>query len=265
MSNTVTATCHVCQEQLTYLEADGWKYCPSCGTQINKPRAKAPKRGERYLYEPRRTFEDDDGVEKKECRECSLVVEANREYCPRCGSRFMRDESNAFVQTVIRNAHYLGGSSHLDTPQDGSLAFAQDGVHFEGWKIDATEIKAVELGGGQVAKSKILATVMFGVYGGLAARGAKDRAEIAVHLHSGTAAFFIVDNVSPFQVRARITPALRAASIPFADELGDAHTEASEPTGTDGLVEQLERLAQLHERGFLSDEEVAAAKAKLLG
>lgn len=263
MSDPILVTCHNCREQLGFVADQAWKYCPSCGTRLDKPRATAPKRGERYLYEPKRVFEDADGVGKKECARCETVVEVEHQYCPRCGARFMPKDSGTFVQTAME-AHYLGGGSALGAPGVGRLTFAQDGVYFDSRKVDVAEVKCVEIGGGQVAKSKIAATVMFGVWGGLAAKGSKDRTEIAVHLVSGQAAFFIIENRSPFVVRARITPALRAAGIPFAEE----QAEAMSPPDADGskpsLVEQLERPADLKDRGFLTDEEVAAAKAKLL-
>ena len=40
---------------------------------------------------------------------------------------------------------------------------------------------------------------------------------------------------------------------------------APPPASTGGEVDQLSRLAQLHESGALSDDEFAAAKARLLG
>jgi len=263
MSDPSMVSCHSCKEQFSFTADQARKYCPSCGTRLDKPRAKPPKPGERYLYEPERIFEDPDGISRKECRECGTVIEAEREYCPGCGSRFMLSNSGTFVQAAVE-AHYLGGSSALGAPRVGRLTFAQDGVYFDSCSVAVAEVKCVEIGGGQVAKSKIAATVMFGVWGGLAAKGSKDRTEIAVHLLSGQAAFFIIENRSPFVVRARITPALRAAGIPFAEEQADATSSPVASEREPNIVEQLERLADLHDRGFLTDEEVAAAKAKLL-
>jgi DNA-directed RNA polymerase subunit RPC12/RpoP len=254
--------CRNCQEQLSYAQEDGWKYCPDCGTQLNKPRAKPPQRGERYLYEPKRVFVEG-GSKKKECRECGTTVDGEREYCPKCGSRFIL-KAEPFVQSRIPSVQYLGGCSAFGYPREGSLIFAQDGIAFGTGKVAAAEVKAVEIGGGQIAKSRVLPAVMFGVWG-LGAKTAKDRTEVAVHLHTGTAAFFVVDKVSPFQIRARITSALRAANIPFAEDLSEGDTSPDESDRDETLVSQLERLAELHDRGFLSDDEVAAAKAKLLG
>ena len=85
-------------------------------------------------------------------------------------------------------------------------------------KLDMTTVKSVAVGGGQVAKSRVGATLAFGI-AGLASKGAQDRTEMAIHLTSGEAAFFIVEGESPFEVRAKILPLLREANVPFENEI----------------------------------------------
>jgi len=265
VSHTVVVACGNCGESLSYSSDENWSYCPECGTRLTKSRAKPPKPGERYLYKPRRVFLDS-GVAKKECDSCGTVVAEVRQYCPRCGSRFMPDDSGTFMQVLLGRARYLGGCPALGPVRDGGLTFAQSGVLFGAFKLDIALVKSVDVGGGQVAKSKVAATLAFGVVG-LATKGKKDRTEVAVHLYSGEAAFFAIEKTSPFEVRAKLLPLLRAAGIPLEDEIDEqagAPDALADSDAAHGLVAELERLARLHESGFLTAEEVTLAKAKLL-
>jgi hypothetical protein len=82
-----------------------------------------------------------------------------------------------------------------------------------------------------------------------------------------SAAFFVIDGVSPFELRAKLLPLLRQAGIPLEDE-SDEQPGPSDAAASQGsaysLGDELAKLAQLHERGVLTDAELAAAKAKLL-
>lgn len=52
----------------------------------------------------------------------------------------------------------------------------------------------------------------------------------------------------------------------YAQEVAPAQAAAAPPAAAGGdVIEQLERLGQLHSQGVLTDEEFAAQKAKLLG
>ncbi len=74
-----------------------------------------------------------------------------------------------------------------------------------------------------------------------------------------------MEEVLPEQVRAEVAPLLAELGIPFLDESLSAPAQGPQTTETAGLVDELERLALLHERGALTAEEYAAAKGKLLG
>ena len=174
------------------------------------------------------------------------------------------EESRGRVE--LGTAKYLGGSDDLGPASDGRLAFTTDAVFLGSSKLDLTEVSSVDLGGGEVAKSRLGATLALGL-AGLATKGTEDRTEMAIHLKNGDAAFFVLERVSPFEIRAKLTPLLRERGIPFHDEV-DSETSAPEDAPgqapAPSLVDELAKLAQLHESGFLSDDEVAAAKAKLL-
>lgn len=49
------------------------------------------------------------------------------------------------------------------------------------------------------------------------------------------------------------------------DFAAEAQPEAAAPSGEDGQLDELDRLAKLHESGELTDDEFAAEKAKILG
>ncbi len=67
-----------------------------------------------------------------------------------------------------------------------------------------------------MAKSKVGATALFGVFGELAAKGAVDRAFLTVHRKDGAAACFQVDKISPQAVRGeRIGGLLVQVGVPF--------------------------------------------------
>jgi predicted RNA-binding Zn-ribbon protein involved in translation (DUF1610 family) len=258
--------CVGCGESVAVRDGAEWSYCPGCGTRLSGRRRKRPQRGERYAYKPSRIF-DEAGTAMKQCEQCATVVAAAAEFCPGCGSRFLPEGPSSVVQVQLGSADYLGGYAPLGSPRKGGLAIRDAGVFFGSAKIAMELIESVDVSGGQVAKSRVGATLAFGVIG-LATKGTVDRAELGVRLRSGETAFFLIERATPFEVRAKLAPFLNAAGVPFTDEVQDR--EAAREPGISGearpsLVDELERLADLHERGFLSIEEVAAAKAKLLG
>jgi hypothetical protein len=179
-------------------------------------------------------------------------------------------------------AEYLGGHPTLGRKRSGNLWFtAQElGIGMRRPKVavlQLSEVASVEVTGGQVAKSKVGAELVFGVFGGLGAKGAKNQATIAVYTKDDQIAYYLVDKKSVAQVQAAIAPLLRAVGIPFRDELvaqkqqeafHDAvvqATQAAQGGGAPSTADELVKLAQLRDQGILTDEEFAAQKAKLLG
>jgi len=184
------------------------------------------------------------------------------------------DDAQRYIDRALQSpprlqlgmARYLGSCQAFGAPRSGNLSLADDAVFFDATKLEMALIASVEVGGGQVAKSRVAATLVFGV-AGLGSKATEDRAEMAIHLASGEAAFFQIEATSPFELRAKVLPLLRGAGIPLVDTRA---TEAGAPAGaadagsTLGLADELAKLARLHESGFLTDAELAAAKAKLL-
>jgi hypothetical protein len=177
------------------------------------------------------------------------------------------ERADAVPRVSLGTADYLGGYPAFGAACKGRLSLTSSAVFFAGMTVDMALVESFELGGGQVAKSKLGAAVLFGVLGALADKDARDRAEIVVHLKTGDAAFFFLEDTSAFEIRAKLMPLVREAGVPFKDEAdGEAgqRDAAAQSDSTGGLADELTKLAKLQESGFLTAEEVAAAKTKLL-
>jgi hypothetical protein len=182
----------------------------------------------------------------------------------------LEHESKATERTVaLGRTKYLGGCPGFGPARDGTLKLTTTRVLLDSTKLlDMSAVASIEIGGGQVAKSRLAATLAFGAVGALAAKSTQDRAELVIHLVSGEAAFFFVEKKSAAEVRAVVSPILRSAGIPFKDEADhQAMVAAANPgnAASASLVSDLARLADLHKLGVLTDAELAAAKSKLLG
>ena len=79
--------------------------------------------------------------------------------------------------------------------------------------VQVKAIECAEVTSEQVAKSKIAATVLFGVWGGLAAKGAEDRGALLVHMKSGQTGYFSIGDYSQQQILGKITPWLHSCNI----------------------------------------------------
>jgi hypothetical protein len=80
--------------------------------------------------------------------------------------------------------------------------------------------------------------------------------------------FFHTSAMAAEALRMALSPAftrLRLAHGAEGSQLAPSNSDAQGLSPGDSLVEQLGRLGTLHAQGVLSDEEFAAAKAKLLG
>ena len=197
------------------------------------------------------------------------------------GSIAVRDaaESKATAQAppnavAVGRAIYIGGHSGLGPQREGLLWVTTEYIGIQSWADDdqiaaslpMASITRVGVDGGQVAKSKVLPVVLFGVFG-LAAKGSKDRAYLMAYTTTSEFATYEIDDKSPAAVRATIAPILAQVRVPFDDE--------SPPFGLDeevpgnglsdaGLADQLSKLAALRSEGALSEEEFAAAKRALI-
>jgi Short C-terminal domain len=122
--------------------------------------------------------------------------------------------------------------------------------------IPLDEIASVEVADGSVSKSKVAATLAFGVLG---ATG-KTEVSVVAHLKSGATGYFLIPDSKEgrLSVRAKAGPILHRQGIPFTDQLPVPETAPVD------IADQLRKLKELLDEGVLSAQEFEKAKAKLL-
>ncbi len=161
-------------------------------------------------------------------------------------------------------AKYVGGHSALGRNRQGNLWVTAEAIGIGVMQpkvavISMSDIASVEVSGGQVGKSKAGAVIGLGILGGLAAKGSKKEAAVVVRTKGGETAYYQVDKQDPIRLRAKITPVLHAAGVPFFGE--EAIRSAAQPVD---VADELRKLAGLRDEGILTEDEFQAQKAKLL-
>jgi hypothetical protein len=126
---------------------------------------------------------------------------------------------------------YLGGLPEEPTPYpnsqgNGNAVFHvhDGGIGVRVWRqgkmhgaISWDRIASIELRGGTTAKSKVGATVMFGVAGALGSAGSQDRTEMTVNLKDGDKAYYQIFGKSELAVRAQLLPVMAQHRISCLD------------------------------------------------
>jgi hypothetical protein len=165
----------------------------------------------------------------------------------------------------------LGGFSWAPNPGFGELTLNDEFIELTEQRqkpkeLGATIVKvflpaiaSVEVTSESVAKSKVGAVLLFGVLGGLAAKGSRDRGVFLVHLKNGQTGYFTIDGYSEHELRAKLSPWLNAMQI----SLGAPSLPA--PAASTSVADELAKLAGLRDQGILTEDEFSAQKAKLLG
>ncbi|MCU1326859.1 MAG: hypothetical protein JWN34_2229 [Bryobacterales bacterium] len=148
-----------------------------------------------------------------------------------------------YPETLVLNSTLIG---------TGAGKAAEQGVVY--W----ADCDGISVEGGDVAKSRVAATVLFGV-AGLATKGTIARVLVTAHKRDGTAAVYQIDNAQAPVVRATLVPLLRKLGIPIRGDI-PVPTISDEPSA----IELLERLGRLHEAGVLTDDEFTSKKRELL-
>src|ERR1700677_1495342 len=178
--------------------------CRICGTHIPSPRTRSSCSGEVYL--------------STKSTLCSK---------PEKG----RHNGSMPDPLRIRDTVYLGGFDYLGLtePRWGPLVLTDEAVtltnvqsqnarRFPDIELCRTRaIASMEVTSEQVAKSKVGAALVFGVLGGLAAKGAADRATIVLHLKSGLTGYIMVKKRFAASVLGLLAPWRQAAAIPLGD------------------------------------------------
>ena len=179
---------------------------------------------------------------------------------------------NLLPPVFFRKSEYLGGIPGVRERVSGILILNATGIGIspgQGRSIRGhlswSDCPGVSVEGGEVAKSKIAPVLLFGVWGGLAAKGSKNQTVISARHAEGAVGYYLIDDASPYSVRAAIYPMLHAAGVPLHDDLPVIldKTEKTVSSVSD-LDAQLRQLARLRDDGLLTDEEFAIQKTRLL-
>jgi hypothetical protein len=170
------------------------------------------------------------------------------------------------LSLFLADLQYLGGFPEDPNRWKANCSVNEDGVVSKRHAIPWSQTKGVTIDGGEVAKSKVGATLAFGVLGGLAARGAMDRAYLAIYRDDGATGHFQIDRMTPQNLRAQMAPILLKVGIPFLDDqyAASANPAPQEPAAPASVADELAKLMQLHDAGGLTDDEFAAMKAKVI-
>jgi Short C-terminal domain len=170
-------------------------------------------------------------------------------------------------------AQYHGGLSWAPDPAGGELTLNDQVIELTNGpprrprvavRIQVKAIECVEVTSEQVAKSKIGATLVFGVWGGLAGKGGEDRGTLLVHLKSGQTGYFTIGGWSQHEILGKITPWLHATGIRVGTPAVEAGAPATQAFAPVSVADEIAKLGKLKTEGLLTDEEFAAEKARLL-
>ncbi len=156
-------------------------------------------------------------------------------------------------ECTFPRARYVGGQPSLGAPLAGALRVTAGALELQaagegpGLSVAPAEVAWVGLHGAQApGTSGVTVTAGAGPRPGGEPEGA-DRTFVVVHLRSKGYEAFAVDGLAPDAVGERLGPVLEAAGI---------RLQGGAPVGRSPSVpDQVQRLAELHAAGALSDEE----------
>ena len=165
---------------------------------------------------------------------------------------------------------YHGGFAWAPDPGEGALTF--DSQHIELThrtklvvKVGVPVIESIEITSEQVAKTRIGAVLLFGVLGGLGARGAADRGTLLVHLKDGQTGYFTIGpEWSQSQLLGILAPWYNSLGIPLR-RTGQPAPTTQPALSPISVADELTKLAGLRDSGILTSEEFETEKARLLG
>jgi hypothetical protein len=168
------------------------------------------------------------------------------------------------VKVSIAGATYLGGlPGEVHLTKTGSLYFDSDGIGlgaFSGkmYRVLWADVSGVTYDSEQLKKSRVGKALAFGVFA-LAAKSSKSVAEFTVVKKDGNAVFYQIDNITGHALRAKLNPFLNGIGISCLD---DQVPQVAAPAVD--IAGQIQKLAELHTAGILTDDEFQAKKTDLL-
>jgi len=151
------------------------------------------------------------------------------------------------MKSIQLRGRYLGGLPDEPTPypntngnSGGALHIYDEGIGVRVFRhgkmrgaVSWERMASVEFSGGTAAKSKVGATIMFGVAGALGSAGTQDRTEVIVHLKDGNEAYYQVYGKSELALRAQMLPVMSAHGVPFLNGTPITVNEMSTGTTSD--------------------------------
>src|SRR3954453_5544749 len=176
-----------------------------------------------------------------------------------------------FEPLAFPEARYVGGYSEYEKYRTPKRSWGRCYLNLTGTKIvvlsgdlrgdsdiSYDDISSIELlTSDQVAKSKVLPVLVFGVFGGLAAKGSHDRVALAVRLKAGETAYFELFGGSFIQINARLEHFLGKVGIPLI-----AQPASTAQSAMPSVADEIQKLASLRDAGVITPEDFEKGKDK---
>lgn len=172
----------------------------------------------------------------------------------------------ALFSVSLGKGLYLGGLPELANERTGELILDRTVLKIDQQVIVAwSDCTGITVEGGQVAKSKLKATLAFGFLGAVTAKGTMSQTVITVRRRDGGLGFLQIDGKSEQEIKARILPLLMEIGVPLVEDFDtNISTESTNTNKISELVNGLRELGKLRDEGLLTDAEFAREKVKFI-
>lgn len=177
-------------------------------------------------------------------------------------------------KVLFQHSRYLGGLSGDKGGYGGNLIVDSEGIgcgvtNKKKGVVLWQDASGISYDSEQIAKSRVGKAMLVGVFA-LAAKNTQAAATITVTLRVGGAAVYQVAGKTGPAVRGRIQAFVLAAGVPCLDDLPSESIERASvndhsPRAPLSVADELVKLVALRDAGVLTDDELSAQKAKLLG
>jgi hypothetical protein len=184
--------------------------------------------------------------------------------------------------SVSETTYHGGWTPHPQSHKNDILRIDKTGISLRGFKTIFTipweQVTDISVDGPENASERVTAgrVAMMGVFA-LAAKKKTKSAVILIDTLSGDQAVFETAKVLPHEIGPKLTPLANQArryatsrqapvggASPSVAPGAAAPVGAPNPAAPVSVADEIAKLADLHEKGILSDEEFAAQKSKLL-
>jgi hypothetical protein len=196
------------------------------------------------------------------------------ESCDMCGATTFIAGAGTTTTTVTLHGSYLGGLAQAPAPVESvtvhvneSAIYLRVGLGRSDVIIPWSEVTSFTIDGYEETRRRVTATrvALIGVFALAATKNEKaDRAYLSVGSNGGE--MIVRCELSPHELRARLSRfrSLVPVAGPATPEIAPPPKPAENAQTVTALVDALERLGALRSSGVLTDDEFAAAKARVL-